>query len=164
METEKKIYFEEKQRFTNPFLYISIASILLTPIIVYISSGETKVFQNNFLVSIIVSLLIFIVSYITQLETRIDQDGIHYRFFPFKRKFTSFPSEKIKEVSVRTYKPIREFGGWGLRYSFKNGKAVNVKGKEGIQLLLNNGDKLLIGTQSSKKAQEGIQLFLSEKK
>ena len=162
MDIEKKTFFKERQRFTHPILFLSVAMILLTPLVVYFFSKDTKLFQENFLASILTSLVFFSVAYFVQLETKIDESGIHYRFIPFQRKFTSISKDEIQSVFVRTYKPIREYGGWGLRYSFRNGKAINVKGKEGIQLVLKNGKKILIGTQLSQQAQSVIDSFLSK--
>ncbi|AUC86670.1 hypothetical protein CW731_06850 [Polaribacter sp. ALD11] len=63
---------------------------------------------------------------------------------------------EISKVGIRTYLPISEFGGWGLRggFFFNKGKekAVNVSGDIGIQLVLKNGEKLLIGTQKKQEA------------
>lgn len=55
---------------------------------------------------------------------------------------------------MRLYRPIKEFGGWGMRTAFngKNGKAYNVSGNVGIQLELKNGSKTLLGTQKGKEA------------
>jgi hypothetical protein len=162
MDIEKKTFFKERQRFTHPILFLSVAMILLTPLVVYFFSKDTKLFQENFLASILTSLVFFSVAYFVQLETKIDESGIHYRFIPFQRKFTSISKDEIQSVFVRTYKPIREYGGWGLRYSFRNGKAINVKGKEGIQLVLKNEKKILIGTQLSQQAKSAIDSFFSK--
>jgi hypothetical protein len=58
---------------------------------------------------------------------------------------------EIKSIQLRKYKPIREYGGWGIRFSFTEGKAYTIKGDEGIQLVLNSGKKFLIGTQKTKE-------------
>jgi hypothetical protein len=47
---------------------------------------------------------------------------------------------------VRTYRPIRDYGGWGIRYG-RNGKAYNVSGNRGVMLEFSHGQKLLIGSQ-----------------
>jgi hypothetical protein len=53
----------------------------------------------------------------------------------------------VASIEVRKYSPIKEYGGWGFRYGFKNGKAYNISGNMGLQLILKNGDRILIGTQ-----------------
>ena len=51
---------------------------------------------------------------------------------------------------MRTYNPIREYGGWGIRYGLKS-KAYNVHGNHGVQLELLNRKRLLIGSQRSEE-------------
>ena len=85
---------------------------------------------------------------IDELKTKIDEHGIHYQLFPFHSKFKTKKWKEIKNIYVRQYNPIAEYGGWGIRYTLsKKGIAVNIKGNIGIQLELVNGEKLLIGTQ-----------------
>jgi len=80
-----------------------------------------------------------------KLQTRIKADGIYVRFFPFHLKFRYFPWDAIRTSYVRDYKPITEYGGWGLR-GFGSNRALNVSGKTGLQIEFTNGNKLLIGT------------------
>ena len=50
-----------------------------------------------------------------------------------------------------------EYGGWGYRISPRNGKAFNIKGSWGLQLVLSNGDKLLLGTQKPEELKKAIE-------
>lgn len=59
----------------------------------------------------------------------------------------------FKRFFVREYKPILEYGGYGIRYSF-SGKAYNVRGKMGLQLKFKDGGKLLIGTQKMEEMED----------
>tara|TARA_B100000029_G_scaffold425274_1_gene433544 strand:- start:715 stop:1194 length:480 start_codon:yes stop_codon:yes gene_type:complete len=102
----------------------------------------------NLLVSIIIISIGFgfiWLLYRMKLITIINEDGINIIFAPF----TNFiiPFNKIKKYQIRQYRPIIEYGGWGIRYS-KYGKAYNVSGKIGLQIELSNGKRLLIGTQN----------------
>ena len=89
------------------------------------------------------------------LETRISKDGIGVRFSPFHRKMLFYSKQEIAEAYVRVYKPIREYGGWGLRGLGKN-RALNVSGNMGIQLVMRNGHRLLIGTRSGEDAAHAL--------
>jgi hypothetical protein len=84
--------------------------------------------------------------YSARLVTEVRSDGLYLRFFPFHWSFLKFPFDSIKHAEARTYSPIREYGGWGIRYSWK-GKAYNVSGNEGIQLELRDGKRVLVGSQ-----------------
>lgn len=46
---------------------------------------------------------------------------------------------------MRTYSPLSEYGGWGYKGGL--GKAYSTGGRQGLQLVLANGDRLLLGTQ-----------------
>jgi len=60
---------------------------------------------------------------------------------------------EITQSYVRKYNPITEYGGWGLRWGLK-GKAYNMSGNKGIQLVLNGNIRLLIGTNKAEEADE----------
>ncbi len=80
-----------------------------------------------------------------KLQVAVNQQFLHVRFYPFVNR--RIPLAEIEHCEVRTYRPIREFGGWGIRYSFKGGKAYSVGGNEGVQLVLKGNKRLLIGSQ-----------------
>ncbi|TXD48954.1 hypothetical protein ES045_05870 [Polaribacter sp. IC073] len=88
---------------------------------------------------------------------------MHYQFFPFHFSLKTISWNEISKAGVRTYLPISEFGGWGLRggFFFNKGKekAVNVSGDIGIQLILKNGEKLLIGTQKKQEAAHVLKTY-----
>ncbi|NVL91956.1 MAG: hypothetical protein HWN71_02845 [Desulfobacterales bacterium] len=44
-----------------------------------------------------------------------------------------------------TYNPLKDYGGWGIRYG-RGGRAYNVSGNRGVYLELSNGKSLLIGS------------------
>jgi hypothetical protein len=80
------------------------------------------------------------------LTTEVRGDGIYIRFFPFHRKFRTMPFDAIQSCEARTYRPLKEYGGWGIRYGV-SGKAYNVSGNLGVQLVLQSGRKILLGSQ-----------------
>jgi len=78
----------------------------------------------------------------------IDDEGIHYKMFPFHFKWQTIAWQEIHNLEIRTYRPLKEFGGWGLRFG-QSGKAYTISGKTGLQLQLKNGRKVLFGTQKA---------------
>lgn len=83
-----------------------------------------------------------------KLITEVTDEGLSYRFPPLIMKNRIIPKEEISEYTIRKYSPIREYGGWGIRWgSGRTGNAYNVKGNMGLQLQLRNGKKVLFGTQ-----------------
>jgi hypothetical protein len=89
------------------------------------------------------------------LITQIRTDGIKVRFPPFRPAFTTYSWNSIRKVYLRRYDPIAEYGGWGIRYG-PHGKAINLSGATGIQLVFKDGTRLLIGTNNPDKIAEAL--------
>jgi len=148
----QEILFLEKQRFSQWWVWLLLAFIAF--ILGYFFIQEIKNGANwndliktgNLAMWLLFLLLTFALFYFSQLKTIINKDGISVSFFPFLRKKT-YRWQDIEKVYTRTYSPIWEYGGWGIRYGFKNGMAYNISGKEGLQLVLKNGKKILIGSK-----------------
>ena len=156
---EAKIY-KESQKLSKSFIWIvcgSLTAIFLWAIIQQLLFGIP--FGNNpvsdealvLILIIPVSLIILLVK--TELQSRIDVNGIHYRLFPFQLKLRDIKWDEIEKIEIRKYKALREFGGYGIRYGFY-GKAINVRGNTGIQIVFKNGKKLLIGTQKPQQVED----------
>ena len=91
-----------------------------------------------------------------RLNAEVRSDGLYVRFFP--RKWKPIPYESIASFQARTYKAIREYGGWGIRWG-REGKAYIVSGNEGLQLLLNDGRKVLIGSQRPQELEAAVRTW-----
>ncbi|OIQ39433.1 MAG: hypothetical protein BM563_04425 [Bacteroidetes bacterium MedPE-SWsnd-G1] len=75
------------------------------------------------------------------------------------------PWNRIQQCHVTKYNSLIKFGGYGYRRCFwgKNkGLALNVGGKYGIQLVLENGKKILIGTQNENDAKRVLETYQSK--
>lgn len=80
------------------------------------------------------------------LITEVREDALYVRHYPLTR-WHCFPYKHITHCEARHYRPVAEYGGWGVRYGFLGGgKAYNVSGNEGVQLEFADGTKLLIGS------------------
>jgi hypothetical protein len=145
--------FIEQQRFTQPWL-IGLLVVLLIGIPLAIllnmnSMGDETEVRIVLGLAVIFDLLILGLILTVRLMTRIDETGIHYRFYPIHFKYRVIPWVDLHKCYTRKYQPVREYGGWGIKPSLKKGlgKSFTVKGTMGIQLELTNGKKVLIGTQ-----------------
>jgi len=155
MRYTSQVVFQEKQTFPRYWFFIFI---ILVPVLLYIDFQHEGIDFKGLFISISVigglsALLLF-----SKLETSISQDEIQYRLFPFQWNMRKISREQIADVFVRKYSPLFEYGGWGLRWSL-NGKAVNVRGNMGIQLVLKNGSRILIGTSNPEAAKMALDSF-----
>jgi len=163
---ENKVLFNETQRFRQWWLWLVLVFINWINIWFLIKKYVYKeTFTNSAYHSysgswfgIIITLLVTILILIIKLETIIQTDQIEIRFFPFHLSFRKYPNNTIELAFVRKYNPITEYGGWGIRLGlFGKGKAFNVFGNRGIQLVFKGGRKLLIGTQKPDEASAVLQ-------
>lgn len=158
----ERILFKEEQRFTQWWLWLILIGSLfsvLGPFLYGIYSQEVlnEQFGNNpmstegMIVTGISSLLflglIFVLFIRSRLKTKITTECLMVSFPPIIRKWKKFIPDKIVKFEVRTYRAIREYGGYGVKRRLKYGQSYTVSGKIGLQLYLENGKKLLIGTQ-----------------
>lgn len=149
-----EVLFREVQRFRQWWLWLVVA---LGPLTVWYSTyrrfvlGErtgTRQLSDNpqLLLWVLIGIGLPLLFYSARLVTEVRSDGLYLRFFPFHWSFLRFPVDSIKHSEARTYSPIGEYGGWGIRYGW-NGKAYNVSGNQGIQFELHNGKRFLVGSQ-----------------
>jgi hypothetical protein len=98
-------------------------------------------------IGVIGLMLVNAIMIFAHLETRIDREGIHYRYMPFIPFWRKRLWSEIESVNIRKYSPILEYGGWGVRIGMMGkGWAVNVSGNKGLQLKTKQKRDFLIGT------------------
>lgn len=100
--------------------------------------------------------LVFLFIFNLKLETRIDQLGVSFKYFPFINSWRKYPKESIITISVISYSPISDYGGWGLKGN-KTTKAYSVLGDQGLLLDVGEKKKIMIGTMRAKE----LEKFLS---
>lgn len=149
-----KALFTEKQRFRQIWLIVlllGIAGVMVWGFVQQIIFGIP--FGNNpapdwmMYLMVLIPISIFGFFFSLTLHTRVDKNGVSFRFFPVHRNDRLIKWESIKRVYVRKYKPIAEYGGWGFRRG-RSGIAYNTSGNMGLQIVLQDGKKILLGTRN----------------
>ena len=149
-----KILFYEKQRFSQWWLWLLLGIIgifIFKPIYTVIT--ENKEITSDQWIGILILVLVIVLFLLVSLETKIMEEGIYVKFFPFIPKFRFYPWGEIEKVFVRKYSSLVDYGGWGIRFG-RNGTAYNIKGNKGLQLKFKSGNALLIGTQKAEELQK----------
>jgi len=95
-------------------------------------------------------------SFFSRLEIMVNEKGILYRYFPLQPRFIVLPYSRLTTIQVVRFHPLLETGGWGIRWGL-GGICYTVRGNEGIQCTLENGKKILLGSQRSAELYETIQ-------
>jgi hypothetical protein len=160
-----KVFIEE-QKFTKPIVLMAL-SLAFIGIVISNTKDLEKISQGSFndkiveLIGIIIIILVAILFANLKLKTRIDEKGIYYKYFPFHLSYKIITWESISKCYMRKYDGISEFGGWGIKFSFRKnkGKSFTTKGNIGLQIELKNGKKILIGTQKKEELERVLKTY-----
>jgi len=90
------------------------------------------------------------------VEVWTDHVQIHYR--PFAKR--SIPFADIERIQARTYSPVKEYGGWGMKGWSSKKMAYNVSGNQGVELFLKDGRTVMIGSQKPQELAEALEAQL----
>ncbi len=145
--------FEEKQTMLRWWwILILLPLILIIVITIAVQGNDVKKAEIFSSIGILIAAeaLIVILFALMRLTCHIDNKGITFGYTPFIRKRKHLWQD-IEKVWVRQYKPLSEYGGWGIKTISpkKRGIAYNVWGNKGLQIHLKNGKKILVGTQKA---------------
>ena len=129
-------------------LLLGIAALMWYGFYVQIIGGEpfgTNPASDNvmILITVVFGALFPLFMLSMHLVTEVRDEGLHIRMAPFPGR--TIPYDAIDTYAPRTYNALREYGGWGIRLGW-NGKAYNMSGRDGIQLGLKSGERILVGT------------------
>lgn len=172
---EENIFYECQRPSVFVRTFLLIIYVINLIIFVLGVSFDIKPFESFFsniypmiFLNITLPLLPGIWFLIYNIKLIINDEGIIVKGFPlFKAKF--FAWKDIELAYIRKYRALNEYGGWGYKFfSFnilriglmrKNinssavgyGKAITISGNMGLQLVLNSGEKWMLGTHRSEE-------------
>jgi hypothetical protein len=167
----REILFQEVQRFRQSWIWammaVSVAVVVALLLAKVLSLPGPQGADARVTSMIILGVLCIAVAIsamimrIAALNTEVRADGLYVKFFPFHWSFQRIPLENLKGIAVTTYRPILDYGGWGIRYGIA-GKAYNVSGNRGVKLTFFKGRSLLIGSQQPEELAEALEAFRSQ--
>jgi hypothetical protein len=148
--------FEEIQSFTQ----VGVKSLLLPlaialaglAVLVFIKrdeggGGSSEMLLVSVLVLVLVAVGVPLLLMKIRLVVRIDLERLLIHYYPFNRP-RLVPLQDIASWEVREYRPLRDYGGWGVKYSLTRGEwSYTVSGNRGVHIRLKNGKAFLVGSQ-----------------
>lgn len=153
-----KAVFHEKQKFTQWWLWVLLIVIGILPIIGIFShlvfpEAEAENMMDSSTTIIFAAVMVFVILLFLfmNLQTDIDKNEIKITFFPFIKKRIEW--KDVKKAEVINYGFV---GGWGIRLFTDYGAVFNTRGNKGLALELQNGKRLVIGTQKEEELRNFI--------
>lgn len=165
MSTGTRFHYREVQRPTQAWIWILLAmaaagawmTFILQVIIGIDPKGEPMSDLSAWIVMAVAGIALPLLFLSARLTVDVDPERLSLRYRPFLKKELQ-PGDIVKAYP-RSYRPIIEYGGWGVRWTPWRGWAYNVSGGRGVQLELASGKKLLIGSQDPEQLHQAIELF-----
>jgi hypothetical protein len=151
-------YHEEIKFFSRPFLYI-LAALSIIGLWIQIEGAGSAVLPV--IVAVIFPL------FFGRLLITVSNNTLRISFGYLGIINRDIPLSEIRETKVVEYRPVRQFGGWGIRCEKFEGKITvcySLKGKRGLLLSLThkvricllNTDRIIIGSNDPEKLKESL--------
>ncbi len=160
----ESVVYAEEQRFRQIWILILVGFIAMLAwysFLLQIVLGEP--FGTNPAPDILVLALLVLFGIlfpvwflVMRLEVQVTRTDLRFRLFPLHLQWREFPLATMVKAEAVTYRPIREYGGWGIRIGRK-GKAYNISGNRGVQVTLEGGRSFLLGSLQPEKLALAIQ-------
>lgn len=168
METDPETLFSETQRFRQTALWVVmgvvVALLAALLIFLFVHLGQTQEASLGARLALLIPLLVMVgvgvLIYAAKMETQVRDGRVFVRLSPFHRAFKEFRAEAITSAAPITFRPLRDWGGWGIRWSSR-GKAYIVSGNRGVLLQFHDGKPLCIGSQRPDELAAAINRLLA---
>jgi hypothetical protein len=114
---------------------------------------ETQTFSPwIYLIGVLVLAILAAVMTLRQTTT-VTPSAVNVRFGFLYR--TQIPLSDIRQAEAIAYRPVVEYGGWGIR-GFGKKRALNTRGNRGVLLTKADGATMLIGSQKPRELLEAL--------
>ncbi len=141
---------------------ISTLFVTLTVLLVARDSGDMTEALTTILIVVAAQLIVVIPLFrATRLIVRISDQGVFVRLRPFQIKGRLIPWTGIQYAVIRPVRPIREFGGWGIRWDLGKRTGYIWNGEQALELFLTNGKVVVITTMDVEGARQVVNNYVT---
>ena len=140
--------------------FCALACILpaLAPIL---KGGERPLGEIVPLVAIGLAIPILLYGLFGSLRTRVSVKAVEISWGMSGIIRKTVPFSEIEGMEPVTYRPLMEFGGWGIRFAGGGKRAWTVSGNQALILHLKDGTRLYLGSRHPARLEERIRSAMS---
>ncbi len=150
--------FREEQYF-DWRVYALIASVEALTALGFLQRGA---WSHELLLGLAVGtgLLLGLAVFLLHMTTEVTPTDVRvwFAWVPVYRRVV--PLQDIRRVEHATFRPIADYGFWGIRSGRDGERALIARGNRGVRLELADGSLLLIGSQRPEELAQAIQSAL----
>ncbi len=142
--------FREVQHFRSVPLMIAVLAAMAGVLLLLLFQVQVLKAKNvpavPVYIPIFIMSLLIVLFLIMRLEVEVGESSFRYRFIPFLPFWREFEISSIQSAEAVKYRPIIEYGGWGIRYG-RGIWAYTVSGNRGVVIRIRNGKTFMLGTK-----------------
>lgn len=168
MQPSGDIAFHEEQRFWRGFVVVTIAILVTVAAIQAYAIMEQLISRGSLgqgmptdvlaaLLGAVIALAVAGVLAAARLVIDVRPEGLYIQFVPFHFRPKRIDLSHVVSVKAVTYRPLVEYGGWGIRWAPFGGRAYNVRGNRSVRLDFDSRRHLLLGSQRPEELAEAIE-------
>jgi hypothetical protein len=94
-----------------------------------------------------------------RLDVEVRADHLFVSFGPVHLVRKRIPYAEMQLVRGVTYSPIRDFGGWGVRWRGRK-TAWTIRGNEAVKVVLRSGKRIYVGSRFSRRLAGRIEVAM----
>ena len=164
-ETSGRAGFVEVQKFRQPLLLLLVAAVAAPfwylVVAHFVLGADVEAPGELVVFWLFAGVLVPALLLRARLVTEVSPNGVRLRFPPFVTR--EIPLAQIRRVEARNYRPLREFGGWGIRWGGRGRMAYNVSGNRGVEVELTDGRTVMVGSQRADELADALRAFLGDR-
>ncbi len=157
MNATSSIVFSETQRLLRPWMKVLIVVLSLNLVLIlgydFWGGGPLTI---GTVLGIVVPAGVLALLWSAKLDCQVREDDLYVRYSPFHWSHKRIQLKDVLNVESKTYSPIKDYGGWGIRCGRDGCKVYNVRGNRGVMLKFVDGKSLLIGSQQPVRLLDAI--------
>ena len=149
------VYREEQNFDWRVYALVALIEALVIATLVWVyqqghappPSGSLRDLALSFGTASGVCLPLLVVVGLLRMTTEVTPTDVRVWFgwVPTYRRFVAIGL--VQKIEVVSYRPVRDYGGWGIRSGRDGERVLNARGNRGVLLDLGDGSRLLIGSQ-----------------
>ncbi|MDA7618455.1 hypothetical protein N8703_04065 [Verrucomicrobia bacterium] len=145
---------DEQQRFDSPWIWgpVIIFAVIFCFFIGRAALGNFSASTPNPTLGWILSITLFIpvivavLLFKASLIVKVNKDELRFRLKPFHLKEQVIGMSNIQSAEIVSFRPVRDYGGYGIRYA-KGAKAYIVSGGKGVKIKCKDDRTFVFGSQ-----------------
>ena len=149
----------KERTWAPPWVWVLLWGACLVAVAAAASDQELSGAARTAIIAGVLLFPLLITAVFGCLDIRVRADRLSIAFGPLHliRKTIRFPD--IESVKAVTYRPIREFGGWGIRFRARK-SAWTVRGNRAVSVRRRSGKEIYAGSANAQRLAEQIRAAL----